>query len=204
MGLIAVPLRGKQELPRAPVEIADAVEMYAREHDRHATLEFIPTWIDRGRVAAGAWVARFTLRNSDKRMQLYQQGLAPKPPTEDVWFHVRNPKAATNPKEPDYFPLDIHQLGVSGIRQFLQRGDTWSGRGEFRSLEEQARLAMQSNTEMRERFRAEQKEASRLEQRDKRRSRFKIPFLRVGIDLKKTGAMSHGEKNATEDQAAAP
>jgi hypothetical protein len=36
---------------------------------------------------------------------------------------------------------------------------------------------------MKERTRAFQKEESRKEQMDKRRWRFKIPFLRVGVDL---------------------
>ena len=38
---------------------------------------------------------------------------------------------------------------------------------------------------MRLKNRADQKEASRHEQRDKRRSRFRVPFHTVEIDLKK-------------------
>ena len=163
----------RQELPRPPVEIADAVEMYARESGRHATLHFVPL---------AGWMARFTLRSDDKRMTLYQENRVGDPPTEDVWFHKPNPRSKER-GQPAYIQYSLDELGVSGVRQFLERGNTWSGRGEFYSIEEQAAKAMKANAAMKEGFRAEQKELNRYEQREKRRSRFRIPILPVGVEL---------------------
>jgi len=182
---------GRQELPRPPVEIADEVELWAREHGRHGTLHFVPTALRGFEVIRGAWVVRLSLRENDKRLLLYRQGLAPEPPTEDVWLHVPNAhpeKPIPNTdglKEGPYVALDIVQLGAAGVRRFLEKGDTWSGRGEYQSLEQQVRAVRAENSAAREKFRADQKETSRLEQRDKRRWRFKIPFIPVSIGLKR-------------------
>lgn len=167
-------------MPVAPVEIADEVELYAREGGRHATLHFIPTLIRYGRVVAGTWLVKFTLRPDDKRMLLYREGKVADPPTEDVWLHVADPEAPNG-----YRPLDLAALGASGVRTFLEKGNTWSGRGAFKSLEEVAQEAMRQNEAMKAKHRADMKEANRYEQRDLRRSRLKIPYLRVGVDLSK-------------------
>jgi hypothetical protein len=155
--------------------------MYARDHGRHAKLHFVPTEFRNGRVVNGTWVARFSLMSNDKRLLLYQQGRAEEPPTEDVWFH--RPVRGAREGEMDCEPLDICQMGASGVRQFLERGNTWSGRGEFSSLEEQARKAIEANAEMRQKFKEEKKEESRRRMVDERRSRLKIPFVQAGKDL---------------------
>jgi len=135
---------------------------------------------------------RFTLRPNDKRMQPYQEGRAAKPATEDVWLHEHNPDEGKplrgGRKEGQYRPLNIVQMGSGGVRQFLERGNMWSGRGQFQSLEEQVRKVREENEAARLKFRAEQKEESRHEQRDKRRSRLKIPFITAGLNLLKKGA----------------
>ncbi|KKK55945.1 hypothetical protein LCGC14_3069470 [marine sediment metagenome] len=64
---------GRSEAPRAPVEIQEEVELYARESGRHARLIFVPMQLG-GRADDGTWVVRFTLRSSDKRMEPYHQG----------------------------------------------------------------------------------------------------------------------------------
>jgi len=170
---------GKQELPRPPIEIADEVELYARESGRHAKLHFVP---HSGSSIGGTWLARFTLKVDDKRNVIYQEGRTEKPLTEDVWFHKPNPRSKEQ-GQPTYIQYKLEDLGVSGVRQFLERGNTWSGRGEFYSLEEQAQKAIKANEEMRGKHRAEQKELSRYEQREKRRSRLGIPILPVGVEL---------------------
>jgi hypothetical protein len=131
-------------------------------------------------------------------MRAWQEGRAPEPATEDVWLQEPNPKAGqlipgTNgQRELPYLPLNLGQLGVGGVRRFLERGNSWGGR--VPTLEEQARRAMQANQEMRERHKATLKEENRKEQMDKRRWRFKIPFLRVGVDLQtKKGVVSDAQ-----------
>jgi hypothetical protein len=179
---VAAPLRmriRRDGLPVPPVEFADEVELWARQSGRHAKIEFRPTMVKEGRVEAGCWVVRISLKPDDRRMLLYRRGQAPEPPTEDVWLHVPDNSSSTG-----YRAFDLGQLGTSGVRQFLERGDTWSGRGEFRSIDEQARLAMDANERMREKHRAFEKEESRHEQRAKRRWRLGIPLV-PGVDLPK-------------------
>jgi len=179
---------GRNDLPTPPVEIADEVEMYAREHGRHATLHFVPTLGMANRAFRGVWVVRMSLRPNDPRLGLVQTGRTAAM-TEDIWLQEPNPRygkevpGTGGMREPEFVGLDIEQMGASGVRTFLERGNMWSGRGQYTSLEEQARKARADNDAMKEKFRADQKEASRHEQRDKRRWRFKIPFLGVGIDL---------------------
>lgn len=159
-------------MPRPPVEYADEVELWARLSGRHATLEFRPTLIKEGRVEAGCWVVCISLKSDDRRLDLYRRGLVATPPTEDVWLHVPDNTSATG-----YRAYDLGQLGTSGLRAFLERGDTWSGRGEFRSLDEQARDAMEANRRMVEHHRAFEKEENRHEQREKRRWHLGIPLV---------------------------
>lgn len=152
-------------LPQAPPEIQDEVELWARKSGRHAKLHFMPV---------GGWFAIVSLHSHDPRMRSYQEGMAPEPPGEEIWFH------RTMPGRPgDFEGMDILQMGPSGVRAFLERGDTWSGRGEYTSIEDAAKKAEEHNQELKAKNRAFQKEESRHEQRDKRRQRFKIPFLRV-------------------------
>ncbi len=168
------------EAPRPPPEIASEVEQYAREFGRHATLHFVPF---------GGWFVRFSLRPNDKRLRAYQEGSLAQPPAEDVWLHVQNPPAGKRTKtgavEPQYLPLNLYDMGASGVREFLERGNTWSGRGEHASVEAALRTTEETNEESRKRFREEQRFDSVKEQCDKRRSRFKIPFIPVGIDFGK-------------------
>lgn len=180
----------RPEMPLAPAEYKDAVELYARETGRHGDLVFIPTETRLGKVVRGTWLARFTLRDSDPLLGLSQRQEVAKTPTEDVWFHTPNPlegqpiPGTHGLREPAFKPLSIQEMGVSGIRTFLQKGNMWSGRGQYNSLEEQVQKVREQNKEAKEKNRSDAKEANRFDQRDRRRSRFKVPFIRVGIDLK--------------------
>lgn len=175
------------------------MELYARRHGRQGTLHFF---------LGGGWFATLSLRVNDKRMKLYQEGRAEEPPVEKVWFHIDNPggtdrgvtlaelRALDEPLlwaciamdngrcRQRFLPLDITQMGAEGVKRFLERGNMWSGRGEYDSLEEQLQDSRERSKAATEKHRQDQKEANRHEQREKRRQRFKIPFLPVGIDLK--------------------
>lgn len=155
-------------LPRPPADIAEEIELFARESGRTGTLHYIP---------GCGWFARFSLRSNDERLRLYQEGAIGEVPTEDVWFHKPKP----NGRPGEFLMMDVAQMGRSGVRTFLERGNTWSGRGEYASVEEAARKAMEANRREREKRKADARENNRHAQRDKRRSRFKIPFLRGGL-----------------------
>jgi hypothetical protein len=148
------------------------VELWARESGRHAKLHFTP---------GGTWFVRISLKSDDPRMELYKLGLVEEPVGEDVWLHLPNAeegKVINGEKQGPFIPLSLTDLGTSGLREFLERGDTWSGRGEYMSLLEQRRKVNESNEGMRVKNRAFQKEENRHEMRQSRRRRLKIPFLR--------------------------
>jgi hypothetical protein len=115
-------------LPTPPTEIADEVELYAREWGRHATLHFVPTLFQGDRIVRGSWIVRFTLRSNDPRMRAYQEGRAPEPATEDVWLQEPNPRAGQpipgtgGLKEQPYLPLNLTELGAGGVRRLGQPG----------------------------------------------------------------------------------
>lgn len=173
------PLAVRNGLPVAPHDLQDEVELFAREYGRTGKLHFVPV---------GGWMARFSLRCNDPRMVLYQRGEIPEPLSEDVWFHEPNPNEGQpngrGGRQGPFIPLDILQMGTSGVREFLEKGNTWSGRGEFTSLEAAVKQANDNDVVSLKKFKAEQKDASLQEQKAKRRTRFGIPFVPVQADLK--------------------
>ena len=192
-------LVGRQELPKAPVEIQDAVELYARQsRGGHGVIHFVPSAMpfkQNGRtICYGTWMIRFTLRPEDKRLQLVKTGKASaEEVTEDVWL-----RDATGT------PFDIHQLGVGGVLSHLEKGNMWSGRGEFSSLTEQLQKVRQQNEAAQEKHRADQKDAAKATARDKRRSLLKIPFLTVNADLKGSQTVVNSADGASSHAAARP
>ena len=150
-----------------PWELQDEVELWARKSGRHAKLHFIPV---------GGFFVRVTLRSSDPRMKAYQEGLVPDPPGEDTWFHEPLPGG-------EYKCLDIREMGVSGIKEFLEKGDTWSGRGEYDSIVDQQKKVSEANAEQRGKLKAFEKEESRKEQSSKRKWRIGEAFVGVLTDI---------------------
>lgn len=155
-------------LPKAPHELQDEVELWARKSGRHAKLHFIPV---------GGWFCRITLRSDDPRMKAYREGLVPDPPGEDVWFH--EPYGDKG----EYRCLDIMQMGASGIKAFLEKGDTWSGRGEYDSIVDQQKKVSDANAERRGKLKAFEKEESRKEQASKRKFRLGEAVVGVLTDI---------------------
>lgn len=182
----AVPRVGRNGLPECPWEIKEVVELYAREWDRTATVHFAPTI---------GWFVRFEARSNDPRWLAYREGRAAEPPTEDVFFHEDESRkgqfipGAYGQRYGDFRPIDIVAKGASWVREFLEAGNSFSGRGKFgaKSLEEIARDALYEEQRATQKERERQKEDARLMARDTRRHRLKIPVVRVGLDLKKQG-----------------
>ncbi len=186
-------------MPRAPIEIQEAAEKWARKNDRSATMCFAPL---------AGWFVRLSLKPNDKRWLAYREGRAEEPPTEDVFFHVKNPFEAkemsitdvladprfkgqplidwwngNKVRLPIYLQLDVLHMGAGGVTAFLEREDTWSGRGKYRSIEEAARQTMDKNDAGAEKMRAGLEEQAGRRAHDLRRQIGKVPFLRVLADL---------------------
>lgn len=189
MAGILIPGR-RVALPVPPADIADEVERYARESGRHASLMPVPQFIDRGTGKDWTWIIKFTAKEHDAALEPYQQGEVEEAPGEMVWLHEPNPRAGqlisgTRYREPDYLPLDIEEMGPSGVREFLERGNTWSGRGEYESHLDAVQDARRTNEEIAQKVREQAKEENRYRQRDVRRQRWKIPFIGVLRDIGK-------------------
>ena len=180
---------GRPDKIHVPYELREAVELYAREHGRTGSLHCIPP---------GVWFARFSLRPNDKALSLYQKGEVAEAPTEVVYFQIRadhyNPEIhAVRPefrprpgktRPIDMLPLDLLQMGPSGVRQFLEEGNTWSGRGRFASQLEAVKAAERANADMAAKAKELAFESARYRERDTRKSRWGIPVVQ-GADLTK-------------------
>lgn len=154
--------------PRAPAEIADEVEKYAREWGRTGSIQLV-------RAPGGfvCWAVTLSLRPNDKRLLAYQEGRAAEPTPEMVWL-MDNETGR---------PLDIHQMGAAGVRQFLEKGNTFSGRGEYSSVLDALQKTAARNAEAREEFRQRMKEENRYERKQDKRKYLQIPQITPGIEL---------------------
>lgn len=175
---------------QAPVEFRDAVEMWARNHGRHADLEFI--------APIATWQVRLSPMANDPRLELYKQG---KVPYEELWECVQLTQPVTaedRAKHPNlkgpYRPMNLSEMGVDGLIALLDKGNMWTKRGEFNSIQEALCAARERQVREQEKMRRTLSETVRDIALDVRRRIHEIPFLRVGIDLTPpTGAPESGE-----------
>lgn len=168
-----ITLGARSEAPRPPAEIAEEVEKYAREWDRSGSIELV-----RAPNGFVCWLIKFTPRPNDPKWLRYREGRGPEPHPELVWL-MDNETGK---------PLDIHQMGASGVRAYLEKGNTLSGRGEYGSVLEAIEQTSARNLEERDRFRQKMKEENRYERRQDRRRYLGIPQISPGIDLKNPDA----------------
>lgn len=206
-GLIhGVSPRGASGMPKAPAEIQDALELWARKSGRTGKMHFFPP---------AGWFARLELKPNDPAMLAWKQGRAAEPPTEDTFFHVKNPFEERHMSVPDvladprmkglpiidwwngmkvrmpaFLQLDIIQMGASGVTSFLEREDTWSGRGEFTSLVAGVKVQREKNIAGQASLEAHQEEKAGRRAHDLRRKIGKVPFLRVLFGQSKPGNRS--------------
>lgn len=172
---------------RAPVEFADAVEEHFRKTGRHGRLY----WVNNPPM----WVIKVTLRPDDGRLRAWQEGRLSEEPFEQVELVEWKPDAVTLPDGrvlPGYVGLPIEELGVSGLINFLEKGDVLSGQGEFESLSAAVAYQWKNQREEYNRARLEQRDSAVRRAKDRRRTLLKIPFLGVGIDLQKPATTPAG------------
>lgn len=120
-------------LPTPPLEVAEAVELWARKYGRHATLVYVPPM--------KCWSVNLSLKPGDPALKRWQEGKADREPTEGVLLIEWDPtlgdlNPATGEKAGGYRAVDLEEYGPSGVVDLLEKGDTWSGRGEFASMQE--------------------------------------------------------------------
>lgn len=115
---------GRRAAPSVPVEIRDAVEKWARSVGRHADIVFI-TFTDPPTPQV-----RIELLPHDPRLRAWQEGKADEKPVETVEL------VEWDAEKKRYVGMNLMDLGADGVVELLQRGNTWSGRGEYLSIQE--------------------------------------------------------------------
>jgi hypothetical protein len=150
--------------PHAPYDIREEVVRYAQESGRTATIEYA--------MGPNIWMIKFSLHPHDERLKLFREGRIAEEPKEVVLLIDQQGR-----------PLDIHQMGPSGVRAFLERGNTWSGRGEYASVEEMVRESYAKDRQDAESAREDARDGAIHEARDRRRQYMGIPLITAGIDL---------------------
>lgn len=122
-GTILTP-GGRRAAPSVPVEIRDAVEQWARSVGRHADIVYITF------TNPPTPQVRIELRSNDPRLRAWQEGRADEKPVETVEL------VEWDDDKKCYVGMNLMDLGADGVVELLQMGDTESGRGQFKSLQE--------------------------------------------------------------------
>lgn len=121
--------------PSIPVDIADAVEVWARGRGRHARMEWHPV--------LNCPVIHFTSRqNADETSESLML---------NEW----------DAEKGHHVPLNLGDYGASGIINLLERADTHSGRGEFKTLADAVQANIEHNARVREAHTKESEEIFR-------------------------------------------
>ena len=150
-----------------PTEFAEAVEMYARQNGRHGTLKFIQIM--------NCWIIEFTLRAADPRRLAWKMGAAKEEPKEvvNLWRFDQ--------KQQMYIGYKLDELGISGLLEFLNRGNTSQS---AESLSDSVRKQAQSQEDAQEKIKKSKRDDARHRGMLDRRQALGIPILPIGIDLK--------------------
>lgn len=174
--------------PMAPAAIQEAVQQWGRKSGRTAKLVWVPRmqkvwadgqwiWID---TKLECWAVEISLRPGHPSLRAWQEGRLKQDsePTETVLLLTWDSEKGTN------IPMRLEDYGAAGIVQFLEEADTWSGRGRFNSFQAAFNYATQRRRENAATLKAQMREWASDLYHDVRRRIKKIPFHRVGIDLK--------------------
>lgn len=115
---------GRRDGPTVPVEIRDAVEKWARSWGRHADVVYITV------TSPPTPQVRIELKPDDPRLRPWQEGDADEKPVETVEL------VEWDDQKKRFVGINLMDLGADGVVEILERGNTWSGRGEYDSLQE--------------------------------------------------------------------
>lgn len=146
------PITGQ---PEAPAWFVDEVELWAREWGRHATTRWEPK--------LNCFVSYLSRQPDDPVLELVQQGKRADEGEPFYWHEWSNKPVKRSPfgkMVPGYVSLDPEDLGVSGVRERLDRANLW-GRGEYDSLDDLADKVTEANEKTTESKRAQLKDGLR-------------------------------------------
>jgi len=160
-----------------PEDIVRAVEDWGKNCGRKAKIAFAPYPAGLS-PAEGCFTIFLERKDDDPVRRLYKEGKTPQMPYEAV------PLQQWDKEQGCYFPLNIHEYGASGVVGILQKGDMWSGNGEYPSMKEAAKASIDRMEAAMKKERADVNEFGREIGSLHRRTALGIPYVSVGIDLK--------------------
>ena len=172
---------------RAPTEFRDEAELFARQYSGHGDV----VWVG---APVNCWQVRLTLAPNDPRLRHPDDGTHFESAELHEWVdpsrEPSHPKldklprnARTNAVTPGYIPLELDEIGVSGLRKLLEKGSLMSGRGEYESSEAATKAVVSQHRMLRETTEADQRDNARQRMKYGRRRALGIPMIPVGIDL---------------------
>ena len=174
---------GGSEQRRAPYEFQDAVELHFRKSGRHAHIVWIPEPVCQ-------WQIRISLMPDDPVLAAWKAGELDEEPVETVEITYFDEEIGL------YVGYELEELGVSGLTEMLEKGDTWSGQGEFSSIQDALTWQVEAQRNTKERLRLAMREEALAVGRDVRKRVMKEPFLPIGIDL----SQSPPEEGPTQEK----
>lgn len=171
----------------APVEFRDEAELFARNFGGHGDVVWVGAPIN-------AWQVRLSLNAGDPRLQNPDSGTHFEAVTLHEWVDPRreptHPKldllprhSTTNEVVQGYVPLDLDEIGVSGMREILEKGSLLTGRGDYDSADRAIKAVSDRHRKLREQTKLDRQDLVRQRFKDERRRVLGIPQIPVGIDL---------------------
>lgn len=157
----------------APAELDDAVKLWARNNGRTGgRLEYVP--------AMGCWCIFLNVVPDHPLMRAYQEGRLDQaePPTDSIPLQEWDPKARK------WTPISLDELGAEYITELLDKGNLWSGRGEFESMQEAVLHAREQNERQKEAWKKYADEAAKDTMALGRRKLNNLPLISVNADIK--------------------
>ena len=161
---------GARQQRRAPLEFQDAVELHFRKSGRHANVVWIPEPVCQ-------WQIRITLRSADPVLAAWKAGELEEEPVETVEIMYYDEGLGL------YVGYELDELGVSGLTEMLEKGDTWSGQGRFSSIQDALTWQVKNQRDTHERLRNAMRDEAMAVGRAVRKRVSGEPVLPVGIDL---------------------
>lgn len=148
-----------------PWDIREEVELWAREQGRHAKIVWNAT--------LACYEILLDLMAGDPRLEGWQAGRLKQEPKESIFLHRQ--EEAGGP----FVGVNIHELGASGVRNWLDEGNLLSGTGRYASLDVACKAADRHNEELKAMIEKTAVENARLNARDNKRMLFGNPLVSV-------------------------
>lgn len=157
----------------APVDVREAVELWARANrGTHGSIAWNPVM--------NIWQINFDLKDDDPRMRAWRDGKLKVRPSEPVYLHrqVRGEDGRAK-----WVAVSLEELGVSGVLNWLDEGNTWSGTGKYPNFDAACRAADDHNENLRAMIHREAEQNAGLRARDERKRLLKTPWATVPADI---------------------